>query len=67
MKMSWIKVKDKLPEPDQKILSSDGKDIHIAVYEFKELEHGPCDYSCPVKGKNIFWMPLPDVPMEYNP
>ncbi len=59
--ITWIKIEDKLPDIDDKILVTDGKVIFTSVYWGKKigfyiLDTGGYDFE------TKYWIPLPKLP-----
>lgn len=70
--MKWISVKDCLPELEQKVLISDGKDASMAcrwkgfadkIYWISAgcFSHEGCDLDVSVESIS-HWMPIPELP-----
>lgn len=60
----WIPVGERLPEENQQILSTDGKEFYLDCYaRWEGKDNPPCFY-----GNRLFlwavthWMPLPELP-----
>lgn len=60
----WINVKDRLPECNQEVLTSDGENIQIGRYEDFSLINVPNELWSSETGKIevTHWMPLPLPP-----
>lgn len=59
--MKWYITEIKKPDEDQKVLATDGKNSHIAIYipwmDKENLACYQCDYSCRVK-ESLYWTDL---------
>lgn len=61
----WIKCSEKMPGFDIEVLTTDGKDIRIAVYQdMSDVDTENRWHSSLFEVKVTHWMPLPKQPKE---
>ncbi len=63
--MTWISVKDRLPEEEVSILMCNDEDIVVGCM-WKHSKNGKIHWSCvdDYFGDATHWMPLPELPKE---
>ena len=59
----WIPVGERLPEENQQILSTDGKEFYLDCYaRWEGKDNPPCFYDRLFLWAVTHWMPLPQLP-----
>ena len=59
----WIPVGERLPEENQQILSTDGKEFYLDCYaRWEGKDNPPCFYDRLFLWAVTHWMPLPELP-----
>ena len=70
--MKWIKISEKLPEPNTYFLWTDGKKIFQGTLCYSKDDEKnivmslsiDCNSTWDEVGNLTYWMPLPNLPME---